>query len=106
MPSRVERNPQLRGTKRRVAIEREVLVARGRADGRTVIIVPEVKGTQVHRHHAAARALPRPPAGGRRPRACCRATDRRYDRLVDWVTETEATFRDDLLADDRRSSTC
>ena len=25
--------------------------------------------------------------------------DRRYDRLVDWVSETEGTFRDDLLAD-------
>ena len=37
VPSRVERNPQLVGTKRRVAAEREVLVARGRSDGRTVI---------------------------------------------------------------------
>ena len=34
--SRVERNPALVGTKRRVASEREVLVARGRRDGRTV----------------------------------------------------------------------
>ena len=25
--------------------------------------------------------------------------DRRYDRLVDWVTETEGSFRDDVLAD-------
>jgi glucosamine--fructose-6-phosphate aminotransferase (isomerizing) len=25
--------------------------------------------------------------------------DHRYDRLVDWVTETEGSFRDDLLAD-------
>jgi glucosamine--fructose-6-phosphate aminotransferase (isomerizing) len=25
--------------------------------------------------------------------------DRRYDRLVDWVTETEGGFRDDLLAE-------
>ena len=43
--SRVERNPALVGTKRRVASEREVLVARGRSDGRTVIIVPEVKAS-------------------------------------------------------------
>ena len=41
--SRVERNPALVGTKRRVASEREVLVARGRSDGRTFILVPEVK---------------------------------------------------------------
>ena len=25
--------------------------------------------------------------------------DRRYDRLFDWVTETEGTFRDDLLGE-------
>jgi glucosamine--fructose-6-phosphate aminotransferase (isomerizing) len=25
--------------------------------------------------------------------------DRRYDRLVDWVSETEGSFRDDRLAD-------
>jgi len=25
--------------------------------------------------------------------------DHRYDRLVDWVSETEGTFRDDRLAD-------
>ncbi len=46
VPSRVERNSQLRGTKRRVASEQEVLVARGRSDGRTVVLVPEVKGGQ------------------------------------------------------------
>ena len=43
VPSRVERNPHLQGTKRRVAMERELLVARGRSDGRTVLLVPEVK---------------------------------------------------------------
>jgi glucosamine--fructose-6-phosphate aminotransferase (isomerizing) len=25
--------------------------------------------------------------------------DRRYDRLVDWVSETEGVFRDDLLGE-------
>ncbi|MFZ4514709.1 MAG: SIS domain-containing protein [Acidimicrobiia bacterium] len=43
IPSRVEREPVLRGTKQLVADEREVTVARGRNDGRTVIFVPEVK---------------------------------------------------------------
>ena len=38
--SRTERNPALRGTKHRVATEREVLVARGRSDGRTVSSCP------------------------------------------------------------------
>ena len=88
MPSRVERNPQLRGTKHRVAIEREVLVARGRSDGRTVLIVPEVKGTQttgITLLHVGS------PTGCRPPVARGRAAglDRRYDRLVDSVTETE-----------------
>ena len=43
LPSRVERNTELRGTKHRVASEREVLVAEGRNDGRTLIFVPETK---------------------------------------------------------------
>jgi glucosamine--fructose-6-phosphate aminotransferase (isomerizing) len=96
--SRVERNPQLLGTKRRVASEKDVLVARGRSDGRTVILVPEVKGgtttgiTLLHvrfREHLSANTM----------RGVLQGYDRRYDRLVDWVTETEGTFRDDLLAD-------
>ncbi|HVM65064.1 MAG TPA: SIS domain-containing protein, partial [Acidimicrobiales bacterium] len=45
--SRTERDPVLRGTKRRSAEEREVTVAVGRSDGRTIIIVPEIKGAQV-----------------------------------------------------------
>lgn len=98
VPSRVERNPQLRGTKRRVASEKEVLVARGRSDGRTVIFVPEVKGgdctglTLLHvRFHDCLPAAVM--------RGVLQGYDHRYDRLVDWVTETEGGFRDDLLAD-------
>ena len=96
--SRVERNSQLLGTKRRVASEKEVLVARGRSDGRTVIFIPEVKGgtctgiTLLHvRFHERLAAATM--------RGVLQGYDRRYDRLVDWVTETEGTFRDDLLAD-------
>ena len=98
VPSRVERNNRLRGTKRRVADEREVLVARGRSDGRTVIFVPEVKGgettgiTLLHvrfHDHLPVSVL----------RSVLQGYDRRYDRLVDWVSETEGSFREDLLAD-------
>ena len=32
-------------------------------------------------------------------RAVLQGYDRRYDRLVDWVTETEGVFRDDLLGE-------
>jgi glucosamine--fructose-6-phosphate aminotransferase (isomerizing) len=96
--SRVERNAQLLGTKRRVASDREVLVARGRSDGRTVIFVPEVKGgtctgiTLLHvRFHEFLPAAVM--------RGVLQGYDHRYDRLVDWVSETEGTFRDDRLAD-------
>ena len=98
VPSRVETNSQLRGTKRRVASEREVLVARGRSDGRTVVFVPEVKGgvcTGITLLHV--RFHDRLPAGTMR--GVLQGYDRRYDRLVDWVTETEGGFRDDLLGD-------
>ncbi len=98
VPSRVERNSQLVGTKRRVAAERQVLVARGRSDGRTVIFVPEVKAgacvgiTLLHvQFHDR---LPAPVMRG-----VLQGYDHRYDRLVDWVTETEGVFRDDLLGE-------
>ena len=46
LASRTDRSPELRGTKHRVANEREVLVALGRSDGRPIVIVPEVKDGQ------------------------------------------------------------
>ncbi|MCU1362076.1 MAG: glmS, partial [Ilumatobacteraceae bacterium] len=98
VPSRVERNANLVGTKRRVASDREVLVARGRKDGRTVIFVPEVKGTT-----CTGITLLHVRFHDRLPTATMRGVlqgyDRRYDRLVDWVSETEGTFRDDRLAE-------
>src|SRR4029079_18882040 len=98
VPSRVEGNAQLLGTKRRVAAEREVLVARGRKDGRTVIFVPEVKGsvcTGVTLLHV--RFHDRLPAAAMR--GVLQGYDRRYDRLVDWVAETEGVFDDRRLAE-------
>jgi glucosamine--fructose-6-phosphate aminotransferase (isomerizing) len=47
LTSRTATDPRLRGTKHRAAVEREVTVARGRLDGRTVIMIPETKGTTV-----------------------------------------------------------
>jgi len=47
LASRTERDPRLRGTKHTVASDHEVMVARGRNDGRTVMIVPESKDTHV-----------------------------------------------------------
>ncbi len=98
LPSRVEAMSQLRGTKHRVASEREVLVGVGRSDGRTVIFVPEVKGGQttgltllhVGFHHMLPVDV---------VRGVLQGYDRRYDRLVDTVTETEGWFDESLLGE-------
>ena len=96
--SRVERNNSLVGTKRRVAAEHDVLVARGRSDGRTVIFVPEVKA-----NHTTGITLLHVRFHDRLPAAVMRGVlqgyDRRYNRLVDWVAETEGSFRDDRLGE-------
>jgi len=97
IPSRTERDPRLRGTKHRVAVERELLVARGQ-DGRTLIFVPEVKGPDVTgiallhvRFHERL--------GAETMRGVLQGYRDRYSALRDLVTETEPTFRDDLLGD-------
>ena len=96
--SRIPSDPRLRGTKHRAAYEREVTVARGRSDGRTVIIVPEVKD----REPTGITLLQvtfedRLPAGI--VRGVLRGYRGRYDALKDAVTETEPNFRDDVLGD-------
>lgn len=98
IPSRTDRDPTLRGSKHRVAVEREVLVTRGRADGRTVILVPEMKGTEttgltllhVRFHDRLAPDVMRGVLDGYRDR---------YSALKDLVTETEPTFREDVLGE-------
>ena len=97
LESRVVGNAKLRGTKHRIASEREVLVAQGRSDGRTVIFVPEVKSGEavgITLLHVAFHGLLPVDA----MRGVLQGYDRRYDRLVDWVTETEGGFDDSLLA--------
>ncbi len=98
LQSRVETNPVLVGTKRRVASEQEVLVTLGGNDGRTVILIPEIKGNtttgitllhvRFHNYLSVADA-----------RTVLQGYDRRYDRLMDWVSETEDIFREDRLAE-------
>jgi glucosamine--fructose-6-phosphate aminotransferase (isomerizing) len=96
--SRTDDNPLLRGTKHRVAAERVVTLARGRSDGRTVLIVPEVKDkytTGLTLLHVSLREdLPLPAL-----RTVLQGYRGRYNALKDVVTETEPTFRDDLLTD-------
>jgi glucosamine--fructose-6-phosphate aminotransferase (isomerizing) len=98
LSSRVDRDPSLVGTKRRVANEREVLVARGRRDDRMVILVPEVKAnvtTGITLLHVRFHERLDPAT----MRSVLIGYDRRYDRLVDWVSETEGTFDDRLLGE-------
>src|SRR5205807_1665847 len=96
--SRAERDPRLRGTKRQVARNQEVTVARGRSDGRTFILVPETKDNQtteltllhVRFHDRLAPSVVAGVLQGYRGR---------YAILRDAVTETEPVFREDLLGE-------
>ncbi len=96
IPSRTEIDPRLRGTKHRVANQREVTAVRGRADGRTLVIVPEVKHNQTVGltllHVEFAERLS-PDA----MRAVLQGYQGRYGALKDAVTETEPTFDDTVL---------
>jgi glucosamine--fructose-6-phosphate aminotransferase (isomerizing) len=95
--SRVERDPKLRGSKHLVASDQNVMVTKGRNDDRTIILVPEVKDQQtvgltlLHirlekyvDEHTAKQIL--------------EGYQSRYAKLYDFVTETEPTFRSDLLS--------
>jgi glucosamine--fructose-6-phosphate aminotransferase (isomerizing) len=96
--SRTDTDPRLRGTKQLVALEREVTVARGRSDGRTLVFVPEVKGTQtvgltllhVHFHDRLSPTAARSVLQGYR---------NRYAALKGAVTETEPSFDDTRLGE-------
>lgn len=91
LPSRVDSDARLVGTKHRVADSQELLVGRGRRDGRTVIFVPEVKAgvcTGITLLHV--RLADRLDASVMR--GVLQGYDHRYDRLVDWVAETEGDF--------------
>ena len=96
LPSRTADNPRLRGTKHRAATQRQVTVARGRSDGRTVLLVPETKDNQVVGlvllHVRFGDVLPGPVA-----RAVLEGYQGRYAALTDAVTETEPSLRDDVL---------
>ena len=98
IPSRTDSDHRLRGTKQRVAAERLVLAARGRGDGRTFVLVPQVKGDHVTGLvllHVELRD--RLPAGRMR-----RVLEGYRDRLAELrsaVTETEPAFDESLLGE-------
>ncbi|HET9078857.1 MAG TPA: SIS domain-containing protein [Acidimicrobiales bacterium] len=96
LPSRTASNPLLRGTKHRAAEEKEVTVARGASDGRTVILIPEVKGIQVTGmtllHVRFSEML-----GADAAKRVLSGYRTRYSALSDAVTETEPAFDDARL---------
>jgi glucosamine--fructose-6-phosphate aminotransferase (isomerizing) len=98
IPSRADRNPVLRGTKHTVALERQVFVTKGREDARTIVIVPETKDDQTTGitllHVRFAERVPAATA-----RSVLQGYRNRFAPLVDAVTETEPTFREDRLAE-------
>ncbi|MDE0803979.1 MAG: SIS domain-containing protein [Acidimicrobiales bacterium] len=98
LPLRTESNPVLRGTKHQVAAEQLVLVGKGRSDGRSIVIVPEVKDNETTGitllHVRFVDALPASTARG-----VLAGYRRRLAAIRDAVTETEPNFRDDLLAE-------
>ncbi len=97
LPSRVERDPTLRGTKHRVAVEREPLVTVG-SDGRVVMIVPEVKDGESTGLTLCHLRL-NPDLGAAAARSVLQGYHNRYRQLVDVVTERQPSFREDLLAE-------
>ncbi|MDQ3946699.1 MAG: SIS domain-containing protein, partial [Actinomycetota bacterium] len=98
IPSRAETpgTHPLRGTKHRAATLREVTVAKGWSDGRTVVLVPETRRADVVGmtllHARFADQLP-----GAEMRAVLEGYQGRYGALVDAVTETEPVFDDERL---------
>jgi len=94
-PSTTATDPRLRGTKHRVATQREVTVARGR-DGRTLVFVPEIKGNETVGmtllHADFASHVPPHVA-----RSVLQGYQGRYGALKDAVTETVPDFDDAVL---------
>ncbi|MGH9025292.1 MAG: SIS domain-containing protein [Acidimicrobiia bacterium] len=97
IPSRTDTDARLRGTKHRVAVEREVTAARAAGDGRTLVLVPEVKGNQTTGltllHVRFAGFLP-----SDRARGVLQGYRGRNAALRDAVLETEPTFDESRLA--------
>jgi glucosamine--fructose-6-phosphate aminotransferase (isomerizing) len=95
--SRTDTDPRLVGTKHRVATQREVTVGRGRHDGRTFVIVPELKDNEtVGLTLLHARFVPNLTAAV--ARTVLQGYQGRYGALRDAVTETVPAFDDSVLA--------
>ncbi|HEX2295660.1 MAG TPA: SIS domain-containing protein [Actinomycetota bacterium] len=96
IPSRTEWDPLLKGTKRRVALERDAMLTRGRADGRTILIVPAARGSETVGicllHVEAVDRLTVPDA-----LSVLAGYHGRLDALRDMVLESEPAFSEERL---------
>ena len=96
IPSRVENDFELRGTKHQVAGNKEVLFTRGARDGRTILLVPEVKDgetTGITLLHVVLKER----LSTDSIRKVLTGYHNRYGAIRDAVCETEALLRDELL---------
>ncbi len=95
--SRVERDSKLRGSKHLVSSEQDVMITKGRNDARTIILVPEVKDKQTVGltllHVRLKKYVDEFIA-----KQILEGYQNRFAKLYDFVTETEPTFRSDLLS--------
>ena len=96
IPSRTATDNRLRGTKHRAADKREVTVFKGLHDGRTGVMVPEVKDGQVTGITLLhTRFVPMLDPGT--AKAVLGSYQGRYRALVDAVTESEPRFDEAVL---------
>ncbi len=98
LASRTERDPALRGSKHLVAVERQVRATRGRSDGRTIVLIPEVKDRQttgLTLLHVRFETRLTPEVA----QQVLEGYRNRFAALHDEVTETEPDFRLDRLGD-------
>ncbi len=98
LASRTERDPTLRGSKHLVAIERQVQAVRGRSDGRTIVLIPEVKDRQTT-GLTLLHVRFRPHLSPEKAQQVLEGYRNRFAALRDEVTETEPDFRLDRLSD-------
>ena len=95
--SRTERDPKLKGSKHLVALQQEVTITRGRHDQRIIILVPEIKDKEtvgLTLLHVELETYLTEQAA----RHVLEGYKDRYTAISDYITETEPTFRADILS--------
>ena len=97
LTSRTDREPKLKGSKHLVASKQEVTITRGRHDQRIIILVPEIKDKETVGltllHVELEENLTEQAA-----RHVLEGYKDRFTAISDYITETEPTFRADILA--------